>query len=116
LAVPDAINFQEQNDWAEVRKRCHLLASDATHRITALTGLLPLSPDTPQWFAQMVSVPLPAQIDTSQLQVVLRHDFNIEIPLIYWNGMNLIRLSIQGYNSKRDINALISALTLYLNR
>jgi len=116
LAVPDAINFQEQNDWAEVRKRCHMLASEATHRIKALTGLLPLSPDTPQWFAQMVSVPLPSHLDASQLQIVLRQDFNIEIPLIYWNGMNLIRISVQGYNSKRDIDTLISAFTLYLNR
>ncbi len=116
LAVPDAINFQEQNDWAEVRKRCHMLASEATHRINALTGLLPLSPDSPQWFAQMVSIPLPAHLDASQLQVVLRQDFNIEIPVIRWNGINLIRISVQGYNSKRDIDALISALTLYLNR
>jgi len=116
LAVPDAIRFQEQNDWVEVRIRCHILAAEASRRIRTLTGLPALSPDTPQWYAQMVSVPLPDHLDARQLQIDLWQKFNIEIPLINWNGMNLIRISIQGYNSEKDIDALISALTLCLSK
>jgi isopenicillin-N epimerase len=116
LAVPDAIHFLEQNNWAEVRYRCHLLVSEAYHGITSMTGLPPLSPDSPEWFAQMASLPLPAHLDARQIQTELRQKFNIEIPMICWNGMNLIRLSVQGYNSHTDIEALISALNFLLDR
>ena len=111
LAVPDAIKFQDQHNWADVRIRCHLLASEAGRRIKSLTGLPALSPDTPEWYAQMISVPLPAHLDASQFQIRLRQEFNIEIPVIFWEGMNLVRLSVQGYNTVKDIDALISALT-----
>jgi Selenocysteine lyase len=114
LAVPDAIKFLEQNDWTEVRNRCHLLASEASRRIKDLTGLPALSPDAPRWYAQMVSVPLPGYLDAKLFQFDLRQKFNIEIPLISWNGMNLIRISVQGYNTEKDIDALISALTFSL--
>ncbi len=114
LAVPDAIEFLEQNDWDSVRLHCHLLASDASRRVRALTGLPALSPDSPLWYAQMISIPLPARIDVKQLQIDLRNNDHIEIPVLCWNGMNLIRLSIQGYNIDKDIDALVAALTSYL--
>jgi isopenicillin-N epimerase len=114
LAVPEAIEFLEQNNWDAVRLRCHLRASDASRRVKALTGLPALSPDSPQWYAQMISIPLPVQIDVKQLQIDLRNDFKIEIPVLCWNGMNFIRLSVQGYNTEKDIDFLISALTFYL--
>jgi isopenicillin-N epimerase len=114
LAVPDAIEFLQHNDWDAVRLRCHSLASEASQRLKILTGLPALSPDSPQWFSQMISIPLPAKIDVKQLQIDLRQNYHIEIPVLCWNGMNLIRLSVQGYNTEKDIDALISALTFYL--
>ena len=114
LAVPDAIEFLQANDWDNVRLQCHFLASSASRRVQSLTGLPPLSPDSPQWFSQMVSIPLPAQIDAKQLQIDLRQNYRIEIPVIEWNGMNFIRLSVQGYNTEQDVDALISALTFYI--
>ena len=115
LAVPDAIKFQEQNGWDKVRKRCHMLASEAGRRIHTLTGLPAIYPDSPEWYAQMIAVPLPANLNPGQLQIDLREKYNIEVPLIFWNGMNLIRISVQGYNSEKDIDALISALTFFMN-
>jgi isopenicillin-N epimerase len=114
LTVPEAIRFQEYHHWDEVRKNCHLLAAEANHRISLLTGLSPLSVDFPQWCAQMTSVPLPGHLDPGLLQRNLLQEFNIEIPIIRWKGMNLLRISVQGYNSMKDIDALISALMTYL--
>lgn len=57
LATPAAIRFMQENDWDTVRVECHALAQYAREQISALTGLEPLSPD--DWFAQMVSLPLP---------------------------------------------------------
>jgi isopenicillin-N epimerase len=115
LAVPDAIEFLQRNDWDTVRLHCHLLASEASRRVQSLTGLPALSPDSPAWFSQMVSIPLPARIDVQQLQIDLRQNYHIEIPVLCWNGLNFIRLSVQGYNTEKDIDVLISALTFYLS-
>jgi len=74
-----------------------------------LTQLEPISPDDPTWFAQMAAFPLP-YCEGEVLQRRLYDEFNIEIPIITWNGQTFIRLSVQGYNTPADINALLEAL------
>jgi isopenicillin-N epimerase len=59
LSVPAAIEFMRAHDWDRVRIECHALAREFRQRITELTGLPPLSPDSAEWYAQMVTVPLP---------------------------------------------------------
>jgi len=39
----------------------------------------------------------------------------VEIPLIRWNGRQFIRISIQGYNDERDVDALLAALKVVLS-
>ena len=41
---------------------------------------------------------------------ISRSLFRIEIPLILWNGRKLIRVSVQGYNTRRDVEKLVEAL------
>lgn len=110
LAVPAAIEFQRNHRWEEVRRRCHALAREAQGRIVALTGLPALHPDDPQWYAQMVAAPLPPETDLAKLKARLYDKYRIEVPLILWNGHKLIRVSVQGYNTRRDVEALVSAL------
>jgi len=114
LAVPDAIQYQEQHHWDQVKAYCHYLASDARRRITAITGLEPLHPDSDIWYAQMGSVPLPADVDIISLKSRLYDEYRIEIPLMKWNGINLIRYSFQAYNSQVDVDALETALNKLL--
>jgi len=45
-----------------------------------LTGLPPLNPDSPKWYAQMVSVPLP-QCDIHALKNRLYDEYQIEVLL-----------------------------------
>jgi len=110
LAVPAAIKFQADHDWATVRHDCHGLVREAQARICALTGLSPLHPDDPSWFAQLVAAPLPDETDTAVLKERLYNEYRVEVPLIVWNGKKLIRVSIQGYNSRRDVDILLKAL------
>lgn len=110
LSVPDAIQFQKEHNWEAVRGWCHDLACEALHRITCLTGLAPLSYVSPQWFSQMVSIPLPAECDAAQVKECLYRQYHIEIPIIEWNGMKMARCSIQAYNSMEDVLALEDAL------
>ncbi|NOH04188.1 MAG: aminotransferase class V-fold PLP-dependent enzyme [Chloroflexi bacterium] len=110
LTVPMAIQFQQDHDWVKVRGACHQLAMETRGRIHQLTGTNPLHPLTENWFAQMTAASLPADTDIAALKVRLYDEYKIEIPLIEWHGNKLIRLSVQGYNSRRDMDRLIKAL------
>ncbi len=114
LAVPAAIRFQRENHWSEVRAECHKLAREAQQRIVELTGLPPLHPDDPVWYAQMAAAPLPAETDIVKLKMQLYDEYRIEVPLIAWNEVKLIRVSIQGYNGQRDVEKLMRALVALL--
>jgi len=113
LAVPDAIRFQEENNWDQVRTDCHALAAQALHDISSLTGLPPLYPDSPAWFCQMGSTELPVHTDLDRLKLCLYENHRIEIPLIVWQGRKLIRFSFQAYNDEKDLERLLEALTAY---
>jgi isopenicillin-N epimerase len=111
LSVPEAIHFQEVHDWSKVRAACHELAGECQRRICKLTGLAPLHPDEPRWYSQLVAVPLPAATDLGQMKLRLYDEFRIEVPLIEWNGHKLARVSVQGYNTRRDVDRLVRAFT-----
>jgi len=111
LSVPAAIEFQEKHDWKTVRVVCHQLVRDAQARICALTRLAPLHSSSDIWFAQMAAALLPASTDLVDLKARLYDDYRIEIPLTAWKDRKLIRVSVQGYNTKEDVNALVEALS-----
>jgi len=117
LSVPAAIEFQRKFNWSDVRQKCHRLALETDARINSLTGLLSISQATASpdsisytWFQQMFSAPLPEGIDPIKLKTKLYDEFRIEVPILTWNNQNFIRVSIQGYNTEEDTNALLMAL------
>ncbi len=109
LAVPDAITFQKENNWDAVRADCHALAVDAEREFCALTGLPSFYADD-GWFAQMFVARLPAHVDLSVFKTRLYDEFQIEAPVIDWRGEKFLRISIQGYNTREDVDALLKAL------
>jgi isopenicillin-N epimerase len=113
LTVPAAIGFMEAHDWPAVGRGCHELIRHAHRAITKLTGLAPVTPDAPTWYAQMAAFPLPA-CDGETLQRRLYAEFAVEIPIITWNAENLVRISVQGYNTRADVDTLLEALARLL--
>jgi isopenicillin-N epimerase len=109
LSVPAAIQFMQAHDWPAVREVCHELVRDARQEVSALTGLEPISPDSPAWYAQMAAFPLPA-CDGELLQRRLYAEFRVEVPITTWNGRYLVRISVQGYNTPADVDTLVEAL------
>ena len=74
-----------------------------------LTGLPAIS--SPEFCApQMVSMPIPP-CDTQAIHDALIRDYNIEIPVIAWQGQHFVRLSCQGYNTRRQMDLLVDALS-----
>ncbi len=110
LSVPAAIEFQASHDWDMVRRECHALAIETRRRINAVTGLEPICPESSDWFNQMFLIRLPKNINLVDLKTRLYDDFRVEVPTIYWDTQNFLRISIQGYNTHEDTEALIQAL------
>lgn len=113
LSVSAAIEFQRAHDWPSVRRACHALASMTYQRITALTGLEPLSADSDEWFAQMVALPLPA-CDADTLKARLYDEYRVEVPVTRQGERLCLRVSFQGYNTEADVDALLVALEALL--
>ena len=105
LTVPAAIEWQLEHDWDSVRNRCHELARRARTEL----GLEPLTPDSPDFFGQMVTLRLPPDAP-EDLQERLYDDHRIEIPVVEHGADRLIRASFQGYNDAGDLERLETAL------
>jgi isopenicillin-N epimerase len=105
LTVPAAIAWQLEHDWDSVRNRCHELARRARTEL----GLEPLTPDSPDFFGQMVTLRLPPHAP-EDLQERLYDDLRIEIPVSEHGGDRFIRASFQGYNDADDLERLKTAL------
>ena len=110
LSVPAAIDYQRKQDWGQVRTRCRHLLGVAQAEMQSLSGMPPIAPQSAEWQGQMVALPLPAQIDAPNLQKRLYDDYRIEIPAVQWQDYSFLRLSVQGYNSREDIDKLFAAL------
>ena len=109
LAVTAAIEFRREHDWWSVAADCRRLAQETAERLRELTGLAPLS--SPEFSApQMVAMPIPP-CDTEWLKQELLTRYNIEIPVFAWKQHHIVRLSVQGYNRREQMDILLDALT-----
>ena len=113
LSVPAAMEFQARHNWPQVRVACHDLLGEARQRIETLTGLPPICPDSPEWYAQMAAFPLPA-CDGPALQRRLYDEYRVEVPIIAWGGGQFVRVSGQAYNTRDDVDTLVEALAALL--
>lgn len=113
LTVPAAIEYRRDNDWTSIADHCRQLAQDTARRLGELTGLAPLS--SPQFCApQMVAMPIP-ECDPAEIHKLLFDRHRIEIPVFRWQDHCIARLSVQGYNSRPQMDRLLGALSDLLN-
>lgn len=110
LSVPSAIQFQENHSWDNVRVDCHALALQARKEINDLTGLEAISPDSPQWIAQMVTIRLPQHVDPEVFKERLYNEYRLEVQALIWQNSPFLRLSFQAYNQQEDLDLLLEAL------
>jgi isopenicillin-N epimerase len=115
LTVPDAIQFMHDHDWDRVRCDCHGLLRQAVERICDLTGLQPLYPLDSDFYSQMAIAPLPKS-NLPVLKSRLYDEFKIEVPLTEWQDRQFVRISVQGYNTQEDLDALVRALEILLSQ
>jgi len=99
LAVPTAIAFQAEHDWAAVRRRCHALLERAAIELEPLTDE----------FAQMRGFRV-EHPDPHELKRRLYQEHRIEVPVFETSRGWVLRVSVQAYNDAGDLEALAAAL------
>jgi isopenicillin-N epimerase len=110
LAVPAAIEFMQEHQWDRVRQECHHLLSRSLERLNDLSGLPTVYPCPEGYYHQMAVAELPQPADLKALKARLYKEYHIEVPLIDWNGRKFVRISVQGYNTQQDLDALYLGL------
>jgi isopenicillin-N epimerase len=124
LAVPAAIDFLAGLSPNSIpseaivifRSLSHRLVDHARGKITGLTGLAPIGAPPREWYGTMIALPLPDRVGEvlhghiHPLQAALWDRFQIEVPIVNWNGRRHIRVSCHLYNDLDDIDRLCTAL------
>ncbi len=115
LAVPAALDFQQQHGWPAWQQRCHERAIALQRRVNARNGLSAIAPD--DCVAQMVAVPVRCA-QPEALQQRLLEQYRIEVPVTRHTAPGtephgspvFVRVSVQAYNTEADLAALDEAL------
>jgi len=115
LTIPEALAFGREQNWDAVRRACHALLVETIQRAVDAFGSRPLVPPSREWFAQMALVPLPP-CDAGRLSREMWERHRVEVPVLGYRGRPYLRLSIQGYNSREDVDRLFEALAVALPR
>lgn len=110
LSVPASIKFQQENNWASVRLSCHELVEYSIKSASQITGQPPIYSFGNNSTQQMAVIPLPSRVDPLRLQSWLYKEEHIEIPCYLWDGVPFVRISIQGYNTREDVDIFLKAL------
>ena len=107
LTIPAAINFYIKQ-IRPYQAACKKIIQDTYSEFASVLNTDPIS-NGRKWLGQLVAHPLPKNIP-SNLKKRLWEEYRIEIPVFEWNGQAYIRVSIQIYNTQKDIDLLMSAL------
>lgn len=108
LSIPSAIEFYH----GYLEKNLKLCRKNIKYAFKNLELILKTEPisNGGDWIAQMVSHPLPKSAPLD-LKEILYNQHKIEIPIFKWGNRMFIRISIQIYNEKKEIDLLLSVLS-----
>jgi isopenicillin-N epimerase len=110
LTVPTAIHFMEDLQWDKVRQDCNKLLINAISRICEITKLEPVYPLESNFFVQMGVAPLPRTADLIKLKSRLYAEYKVEVPMTQLAEHKFMRISVQGYNNRENIDTLVNAV------
>ena len=109
LSVPAAIDFRVKHGWEDVHKQAKQMLDETIGRIITLPGFANAYADSSNYI-QMAAIFIPNQFEVTDLKDFLYDQHKVELPVIQWKDHKLIRISMQAYNTEKDIDALERAL------
>ena len=92
------------------------LVEAVRQKITSITQLESIGKGLHRWYGTMITLPLPQSVEETPhghmhpLQAALWERFQIEVPIVNWNGRRHIRVSCHLYNDSHDIDLLADAI------
>ena len=111
LTIPSAIKFYNDNNILQKKKECHSLIKYFIKEAIKITGKKDLYNDSDKYLMMGV-IELPKnKYNSNELKDILYRKFSIEIPIIEWENKLLMRLSMQVYNNKKDVDYLLDILS-----
>ncbi|MEZ6041403.1 MAG: aminotransferase class V-fold PLP-dependent enzyme [Planctomycetaceae bacterium] len=120
LAIGAAIDFFTPERLQTFRSHAHRLVTMARSELLKHPHTGPFFNPAPDTYVSMCGMELP-QPDgwkpgyhghPDPLQLSLRKDFGIEIPVASWNGHRYLRISAHLYTTEADIRRLLEAISL----
>jgi len=109
LTVPSAIQFQIDNDWESVKKRCRNLTQETRDRVYDIIKTEPICPNNDEWLGQMSSIIINIE-NGLEFKWMLLDKYKIEMPIYQWKDKILFRISFNAYNDEKDADRLIDAI------
>jgi isopenicillin-N epimerase len=108
LAVPAAIDFQQEIGWERIDARNRALARYVRERLAFLPAA---TPENPELCGYMTAFRLPATAEAGKLRRALWEQHRIEAPIIERPDGLLVRASTHFFNTEGEIDRLTAALT-----
>ncbi len=109
LTIPAAIDFFQTHEWPKRRQESKALLNYWLQEMEALTGLPSIYPSS-YFYQQMGVARLPRMDDLAGFKAKLYDNYQIEIPQTEWHDLQFLRISIQAYNTKADVDKLLEAV------
>ncbi len=109
LTIPAAIDFFQTYEWPKRRQESKELLSYWLQEMEALTGLPSIYPSS-YFYQQMGVARLPRMDDLAGFKAKLYDSYQIEIPQTEWHDLQFLRISIQAYNTKVDVDKLLEVI------
>jgi isopenicillin-N epimerase len=106
LAVPTAIDYQQQLGLDAIRRRI----AELVRHTRGVIGLPLETPANPILHGAMTAFRLPAGIDPVMLRRQLWERYRIEAPIIEKPDRTMIRVSTHFYTTEREVDRLAEAL------
>jgi isopenicillin-N epimerase len=109
LTAPAALQFLEDNNWKAKSAQSKKLILENYQCFCDAVGSKPICPITSEFLGQMCSIPIKTHKPV-ELKEVLFHKYKIEIPVMKSDHGTFLRISLNAYNSQKDLDALLKAL------
>lgn len=109
LTIPDAIEFMQKNNWPQVSRYCRDMVKQNAGRFCELLQTKPLAPLTDDFIAQMLSLEIKTA-NAMELHDILFRQYKIQVPIMQLGNRSFLRFSIQGFNTRQDLDKLYDAV------
>lgn len=110
LAVPAAIEFQEQLGFAEIRRHNAGLVQYVRERFEPIAELTLATPTHPDLCGFMTAFRLPPGANAPAWRAALWDRFRIEAPIVERPDGLLIRVSTHFYNTEDEVDRIVAAV------